>query len=211
VQNSYVFDAWGTARASSATLTNSFGYTAREFGEAGLLGYRARYLQPGVGRFTQEDPIRLMIGQPHLYAYVGSHPVIRTDPSGKRVKNNTPYTIFVKDEFTDKVTMIAPGGVWPYRQDGFSAPAIRKCQVYKTGDDINVTVNSDGSVTKEGGSRFEQAYDFLMGGWEDGSWLDGLIANGDTGWRFLFETAGYHDKKCGCPPETRPRSLPVVE
>src|SRR5664280_1031312 len=81
IQNSYVFDAWGTTRTSSATLTNSFGYTGREFGEAGLLGYRARYLQTGVGRFTQEDPTRFA-ATPSFYAYVDNGPLVSIDPLG---------------------------------------------------------------------------------------------------------------------------------
>jgi RHS repeat-associated protein len=81
-QNSYVFDAWGTARASSATLTNSFGYTSREFGEAGLLGYRARYLQPGLGRFTLEDEATRLYPIDSQYSYVRNAPVRRVDPTG---------------------------------------------------------------------------------------------------------------------------------
>jgi len=34
-----------------------FTYTAREQEETGLYYYRARYYQPGIGRFISEDPI----------------------------------------------------------------------------------------------------------------------------------------------------------
>ncbi len=81
VQNSFVFDAWGSTRASSATLTDSFGYTAREFGEAGLLAYRARYLQTGVGRFSQEDPVEFR-GENSFYAYAMNTPLVLIDPLG---------------------------------------------------------------------------------------------------------------------------------
>ena len=40
-----VFDAWGTVRSETGTRTNSFTYTGREVGEAGLEFYRARFLQ----------------------------------------------------------------------------------------------------------------------------------------------------------------------
>jgi RHS repeat-associated protein len=82
VQNSYVFDVWGSTRASTATLTDSFGYTGREFGEAGLLNYRARYLQVGVGRFTQEDPIGFHGGDVNWFDYVFNEPVQSNDPTG---------------------------------------------------------------------------------------------------------------------------------
>jgi RHS repeat-associated protein len=81
VQNSYVFDAWGATRASTTALTNSFGYTARELGDAGLLAYRARYLQTGVGRFTQEDPIE-SVGAASAYAYAFNRAISLRDPSG---------------------------------------------------------------------------------------------------------------------------------
>jgi len=55
---SSVSDAWGSVRSETGTRTNSFTYSGRETGEAGLHFYRARLLQPGVGRFTQEDPLR---------------------------------------------------------------------------------------------------------------------------------------------------------
>jgi RHS repeat-associated protein len=63
VQNSYAYDSWGNV-SPTETVANPFGYTAREFGDAGDWFYRARYYEPGIGRFGSEDP-RLS----------GSHPV----------------------------------------------------------------------------------------------------------------------------------------
>lgn len=57
VQNGYAFDAWGSIRNQTGMAPNPFGYTAREFAEAGLAFYRARHYQPGIGRFTSEDPL----------------------------------------------------------------------------------------------------------------------------------------------------------
>ena len=81
MQDAYLYDAWGVVKSQTGTLANDFGYTAREFGEAGLWFYRARYYQAGIGRFTQEDPIRLR-GGPTLFAYARSAPVLRHDPLG---------------------------------------------------------------------------------------------------------------------------------
>jgi hypothetical protein len=44
--------------------------------------YRARYYDPGVGRFISEDPIGFDGGDPNLYRYVGNSPINFTDPSG---------------------------------------------------------------------------------------------------------------------------------
>ncbi len=99
VQNTYLYDAWGQTRNQTGTLTNPFGYTAREAGEAGTLYYRARYYQPSIGRFLSEDPIRpwpnaaadnwslLALNRfdtrPPQYEYVGNDPVNWLDPSGQ--------------------------------------------------------------------------------------------------------------------------------
>lgn len=53
---STVFDAWGKTRAETGTRLHPFTYSGREVGEAGALFYRARYYDPTLGRFTQEDP-----------------------------------------------------------------------------------------------------------------------------------------------------------
>ncbi|MCE7958547.1 MAG: RHS repeat protein [Acidobacteria bacterium ACB2] len=83
VTHSVVFDAWGNVKAETGTRTHPFTYTGREVGEAGLHFYRARYYQPSVGRFTQEDPIPLR-GGAASYSYVGGDPLGWVDPLGLR-------------------------------------------------------------------------------------------------------------------------------
>lgn len=83
VSHSVVFDAWGNVRAESGTRTHPFTYTGRELGEAGLHFYRARYYQPGIGRFTQEDPLRAIDPSfPSEYRYVRNSPISLADPLG---------------------------------------------------------------------------------------------------------------------------------
>ena len=82
VDNAYLYDAWGVAKSQTASLANDFGYTAREFGEAGLWYYRARYYQADVGRFGSEDPIRSGTG-PGSYPYAANSPTLVTDASGQ--------------------------------------------------------------------------------------------------------------------------------
>jgi RHS repeat-associated protein len=76
-----IFDAWGVTKSEMGTRSHSFTYTGREVGEAGLLFYRARSMQPAAGRFAQEDPLRLAAG-PSLFGYVGGDPAYRVDPTG---------------------------------------------------------------------------------------------------------------------------------
>jgi RHS repeat-associated protein len=80
-QNSYSYDAWGVVRSQTGSVLNSFGYTSREFGEAGMYFYRARYLFPAIGRFNSEDSLRFA-AEPNFYPYVLNSPVNRFDPSG---------------------------------------------------------------------------------------------------------------------------------
>jgi RHS repeat-associated protein len=81
LQNSYTCGAWGELRSQYVTVPNSYGYTGREFAEEGLYFYRARYLDPGVGRFLSEDLIKFANGE-NLYTYVYSNPIALIDPSG---------------------------------------------------------------------------------------------------------------------------------
>jgi RHS repeat-associated protein len=74
------FDAWGNKIASTGT-TPHYGYTGREPDETGLIFYRARYLDPTVGRFTQRDPIGLRGGL-NKYTYVGENPLSYSDALG---------------------------------------------------------------------------------------------------------------------------------
>jgi len=58
---------------------NRYTYTAREWDEDVQMYYfRARWYDPEIARFTQEDPIY----SSNLYAYVGNSPVKHIDPLG---------------------------------------------------------------------------------------------------------------------------------
>ena len=76
-----IFDGSGGTLSQSA-VGNSYLFTGRRFEkETGLYHYRARYYDPGVGRFMSPDPIRYQGGF-NLYAYVKNNPVNFVDPFG---------------------------------------------------------------------------------------------------------------------------------
>jgi len=55
---SYGYDAFGNIISQTGTLTNPYTFTGREYDpESGLYYYRARYYDPGIGRFLQPDPL----------------------------------------------------------------------------------------------------------------------------------------------------------
>lgn len=81
VSHGTVFDAWGVTRSETGTRFSAFGYTSREVETAGLWFYRARYYDPSIGRFTQEDPVFSSQWR-QLYAYVDNNPLSGLDPFG---------------------------------------------------------------------------------------------------------------------------------
>lgn len=66
----------------------AYGYSGREFDSSGLHYYRARYLDPRVGRFLQRDPLGLLAGG-NDYRYVAANPINVIDPDGLLAK---PYS-----------------------------------------------------------------------------------------------------------------------
>jgi RHS repeat-associated protein len=82
VAQSYAYDSFGNTTNSSGSVTNFFRYTAREFDtETNIYYYRARYIDPNVGRFLSEDPLRFEQGM-NFYGYVRGNAPNLTDPAG---------------------------------------------------------------------------------------------------------------------------------
>jgi RHS repeat-associated protein len=74
--------AFGGLHDMKNRIKQPYAFTGREFDrETRLYYYRARYYDPGTGRFTQQDPIGYDGGL-NLYAYVGGNPVNAVDPWG---------------------------------------------------------------------------------------------------------------------------------
>ena len=81
VENSYVYDAFGNVLEGKESIENRIQYTGQQYDqETGQYYLRARFYNPVIGRFTQEDTYR---GDGlNLYAYCGNNPVMYYDPSG---------------------------------------------------------------------------------------------------------------------------------
>ncbi|HXH76167.1 MAG TPA: RHS repeat-associated core domain-containing protein [Bacteriovoracaceae bacterium] len=81
-------DVVGVDISDSAPFKNRYSYTNREFDEeSGLYYYRARYFDPGIGRFISEDPHPGILSIPSTYSssyvYGLNNPIRYTDPSGE--------------------------------------------------------------------------------------------------------------------------------
>lgn len=81
VQNCYEYDAWGNITAKEEQVPNRFTYYGQQIDPVTQQYYlRARFYNPVVGRFTQEDTYRS--DGLNLYAYCASNPIYYVDPSG---------------------------------------------------------------------------------------------------------------------------------
>ena len=81
VFNHYDYDAWGNLTAQEEAVPNRFKFTGQQLDSVTQQYYlRARFYNPVIARFTQEDTYR---GDGlNLYAYCQNNPVFYTDPSG---------------------------------------------------------------------------------------------------------------------------------
>ena len=110
ITKAYEYDAFGNEENPAATDTNPFRYAGEYYDkETGTYYLRARYYDPVIGRFTQEDPhwnqsnmlygddplklnnynyapsLAAIIQSGNLYVYAMSNPTRYTDPSGESV------------------------------------------------------------------------------------------------------------------------------
>ena len=102
-----LYDPYGRLVAAFSTITNDtfavpYGYAgARWEATSGLYQMGARWYDPELGRFIEQDPIG-EAGGLNLYAYVGSSPTLWVDPTGlapefamggadRRAKDNPTY------------------------------------------------------------------------------------------------------------------------
>ena len=81
VQNRYTYDAWGKIEVKEEAVPNRFKFTGQQLDPVTQQYYlRARFYNPVIARFTQEDTYR---GDGlNLYAYCANNPVYYVDPSG---------------------------------------------------------------------------------------------------------------------------------
>ena len=87
-ENLYSYDGFGNLLESREDIANRILYTGQQYDqETGQYYLRARYYNPVIGRFTQEDTYR---GDGlNLYAYCDNNPVMYYDPSGHGCEDNT--------------------------------------------------------------------------------------------------------------------------
>ncbi len=83
----YKYDPYGTVTATTGSVTNPFQYTGAHLspdGSSGLYRMGARYYNPALGRWTQQDPIDQAadLRDGNRYAYAAADPINMVDPAG---------------------------------------------------------------------------------------------------------------------------------
>ena len=121
IENQYGYDAFGVLQNSREELHNRILYTGQQYDQtSGQYYLQARFYNPVLGRFVQEDEYRW--DGLNLYAYCKNNPVVYYDPSGygeekcdkvggNDSKSGTETDLFLPDEFYNKnlPNQVAPG------------------------------------------------------------------------------------------------------
>ena len=112
ILNEYEYDAWGNVVSRKETIKTRFKFNGQQLDPITQQYYlRARFYNPVIARFTQEDTYR---GDGlNLYAYCANNPVYYVDPSGnvickskynslkEKIKNNDPLTDLEREQFEE--------------------------------------------------------------------------------------------------------------
>jgi RHS repeat-associated protein len=148
IQNSYEYDAFGNALSMAEQIENRFRYAGEAWDSVTQQYYlRARFYNPAIARFTQEDTYR---GDGlNLYAYVGNNPLTYVDPSGYMSEQKSNVYVGNKNS--------------PYGTEGKNPPPFDRPMA---GDNIGVNLRGEGmgeaATTRVGRWMSKAEYDTMV-------------------------------------------------
>ncbi len=91
--NSYTYDMWGAPLTTNESIQQPFRYSGELWDSStGLQYLRARWYDPNIGRFINEDTYEGNVTNPlslNLYTYVENNPLRYIDPSGHNIQEYT--------------------------------------------------------------------------------------------------------------------------
>ena len=165
VLNHYEYDAFGNTIRCEEQVHNRFRYTGEQYDPlTGQYYLRARYYNPVIARFTQEDTY---YGDGlNLYTYCQNNPILYHDPTGHGTKENSPYSRNEQryiDAGADPDTARLAAQCYPdakskqdlynkYKKQGYSAQDAKKlanCEIIH-GEEATKKYIKDNNVKKSG-------------------------------------------------------------
>ena len=132
IENHYQYDAFGVVQTHREEIHNRIFYTGQQYDQSsGQYYLRARYYNPVVGRFLQENVYR---GDGlNLYAYCKNNPVVYYHPSGftskKERKTRKDKNGFLMGD--SQYSGLLPSDNWRLTQEGMGAHLYERNNVNK--------------------------------------------------------------------------------
>ena len=153
--NKYDYDAWGNLTTCEEIIPNRYLYTGQQFDQITQQYYlRARYYNPVIARFTQEDIYR---GDGlNLYTYCDNNPVIYYDPSGYAACNKLDFKNSIKK---NTVQSLDPNNI-RFSQSSINGEKILIESMQKNGwngEPIDVVLMKDNKLTTLDNTRVYSA------------------------------------------------------
>jgi len=126
VRQHYIFDAFGNQMNEIAQPThNPFRFRGDGYwdAETGFVYLRNRYMDPSLGRFINEDPIRCGL---NWFVYAANNPIMFTDPTGLSIR----MSVYAFEMFQGYANDIWGGSVTFHTEPIYYAPGVRGVLVY---------------------------------------------------------------------------------
>ena len=171
VTDSYFYDAWGNSLAGgSGNTANPFRYTGQQLDPDGRYYLRARFYNPGNGRFLSHDPLMGSDDDPltlHRYLYTGNDGINICDPSGQGWLADTLISLGVN------ATLVEAGGtaISIAGKIAVAGSAYNIYSDYQSGADIDkfdvANVAIEISTSSFGGAIWKRAFSPIFSGLEN--------------------------------------------
>ncbi|WP_164821827.1 RHS repeat domain-containing protein, partial [Paenibacillus koleovorans] len=103
--NQYTYDIWGNPLTATEFVAQPFRYSGEYWDSVASLQYlRARWYDPSIGRFINEDTYEGQISNPlslNLYTYVHNNPLIYSDPTGHAAIGQSTAVFEINKKISD--------------------------------------------------------------------------------------------------------------
>lgn len=121
-------------------------------------------------------------------------------------ENQSSHTIYVKPEHGNTPVAVRPGYTFRGAHDGIAVPEQHPDMVFKSVDNVNITVDRAGNVFISGGSFVERAGQSIIGGWKHGD-----FKNQHRDWKPLIELSRQRQTQRGPKNSAETKGVAVTK